>query len=164
MSVLDDLLVANARYAAGFTKGALAAPPRRRLAVLTCMDARIDPARALGLEEGDAHVVRNAGGRATEDAIRSLVISHELLGTRHFLVIHHTDCGMMTFTNEQLRARLREHLGADASTMDFLPFSDLVESVRADVATLRASPLIPKDIPIDGLIYDVRTGRLERAP
>jgi carbonic anhydrase len=164
MSVLDEVLAANARYAQGFAKGALPAPPRRRLAVLTCMDARLDPAKALGLEEGDAHVIRNAGGRASDDAIRSLVISHALLGTRHILVIHHTDCGMMTFTNEALRARLRAELGADASGMDFLPFSDLVESVRADVATLRASPLIPKDIPIDGLIYDVRTGRLERVP
>jgi carbonic anhydrase len=160
MSALDEVLAANARYAAGFTKGGLPAPPARRFAVLTCMDARLDPAKAFGLEEGDAHVVRNAGGRASDDAIRSLVISYKLLGTRHFLVIHHTDCGMLTFTNEELRASLRRDLGADASGIDFLPFSDLEESVRADVATLRASPLLPKDIPIDGLIYDVRTGRL----
>src|SRR4051794_17024023 len=130
MSELPAILEANERYAAGFDKGGLQALPARRLAVLTCMDARLDPARALGLEEGDAHVIRNAGGRATDDAIRSLVISQQLLGTREVLVIHHTDCGMLTFTNEQLRDRLRRELGADAESVDFLPSPDLQASVR----------------------------------
>jgi len=154
------MLDANARYAASFTKGDLPMPPGRKVAVLTCMDARLDPAKFLGLQEGDAHVIRNAGGRADEDAIRSLVISYKLLGTREFLVIHHVDCGMLTFSNEDLRRQLREDLGADASKIDFLPFSDLDESVRLDVATLRASPLIPKDIPVTGFVYDVHSGRL----
>lgn len=160
MSVRSEMLDANARYAASFTKGALPMPPGRKVAVLTCMDARLDPAKFLGLQEGDAHVIRNAGGRADEDAIRSLVISYKLLGTREFLVIHHVDCGMLTFSNEDLRRQLREDLGADASKIDFLPFSDLDESVRTDVATLRASPLIPKDIPVTGYVYDVRSGKL----
>ena len=160
MSELPGILAANERYAAGFAKGDLPMPPARRLAVLTCMDARIDPAQALGLEEGDAHVVRNAGGRASEDAIRSLVISQQLLGTREVLVVHHTDCGMLTFTNDQLRERLREHLGADASGVDFLPFADLEQSVRDDVAAIRASPLVPDDVAVRGVVYDVRSGRL----
>ncbi len=160
MSVTDEFLTANAAYAKGFTKGALPMPPARKTAVLVCMDARIDPAKALGLEEGDAHVIRNAGGRASDDAIRSLVISNELLGTREFVVIHHTDCGMLTFTNDQLREKLRDELGVDASAIDFLPFSDVAQSVRDDLQTLRASALLPKEIPVRGFIYDVTTGAL----
>ena len=160
MSDVPKLLAANERYAAGFAKGDLPAPPVRKVAVLTCMDARLDPARFLGLQEGDAHVIRNAGGRASEDAIRSLVISYKLHGTREFLVIHHEDCGMLTFTNDQLREQLRRDVGADASSIDFLPFADLDDSVRLDVGTLRSSPLIPQDIPVHGFVYDVRTGRL----
>lgn len=160
MSALSELLDANARYAASFTKGNLPTPPARKVAILTCMDARLDPAKFLGLQEGDAHVIRNAGGRPDESAIRSLVISYKLLGTREFLVIHHVGCGMLSFTNEDLRRQLREDLGADASKIDFLPFSDLDESVRTDVATLRASPLIPKDIPVTGFVYDVHSGKL----
>jgi carbonic anhydrase len=124
------------------------------------MDARLIPASFLGLQEGDAHVIRNAGGRASEDAIRSLVISYELLGTRECMVIHHVDCGMLTFSNEDLRQRLQDSLGADASGIDFLPFSDLDESVRQDVATIRSSTLVPDDIPVTGFVYDVRTGKL----
>ena len=160
MSLIDELVAANGRYAASFDKASLPIPPARRLAVLTCMDARVDPAGSLGLQLGDAHIIRNAGGRASTDAIRSLVISHKLLGTRHFVVIHHTDCGMLTCTNEKLRADLKRDLGADASGIDFLPFSDLDASVRDDVATIRASPLVPKDITVDGFVYDVHTGRL----
>jgi carbonic anhydrase len=160
MTVTDEFLVANAAYAGSFTKGDLPMPPARKTAVLVCVDARIDPAKALGLEEGDAHVIRNAGGRASDDAIRSLIISNELLGTREFVVIHHTDCGMLTFTNEQLRAKLRDELGADASAIDFLPFSDVAQSVRDDLATIRTSPLLPKEIPVRGFIYDVTTGAL----
>lgn len=161
MSVLPELLAANERYARDFTKGDLPSPPARRVAILTCMDARLDPAKFLGLQEGDAHVIRNAGGRASDDAIRSLIISHKLLGTREFIVIQHRDCGMLTFTNEQLRAQIQRDLHADASQIDFLPFDDLEESVRQDVATLRNSPLIPAEISVTGLIYDVRTGRLQ---
>lgn len=160
MSVLRELVTANEQYVSGFKKGNLPMPPGRHVAVLACMDARLDPAKFLGLSEGDAHVIRNAGGRASPDAIRSLIISHKLLGTREFLVIHHTDCGMLTFTNEQLRERLRRDFSADASGIDFLPFADLDESVRQDVRTIHSSPFIPKDIPVSGFVYDVRTGRL----
>ena len=160
MSVVPDFLAANERYAAGFTKGALPLPPRRQVAVLVCMDARIDPAKVLGLEEGDAHVIRNAGGRASDDAIRSLAISQQLLGTREAVVIHHTDCGMLTFTNEQLRAKLKDELGAEAAGVDFLPFPDLAQSVRDDVAALRRSPLLRPGTAIAGFIYDVTTGKL----
>ncbi len=160
MPALPEMLTANERYAAGFTKGDLPMPPARHVAVLVCMDARLHPEKFLGLEEGDAHVVRNAGGRASDDAIRSLVISYKLLGTREFLVIHHTDCGMLTFTNDQLREMLRNDLNADASEIDFLPFSDLDESVRQDVQTIRSSPLIPGDISVSGFVFDVKTGRL----
>ncbi len=160
MAALPEMLSANDEYAASFTKGDLPMPPARHVAILTCMDARLIPASFLGLQEGDAHVIRNAGGRASEDAIRSLVISYELLGTREFMVIHHVDCGMLTFTNEALRQRLQDSLGADASGIDFLPFSDLDEGVRQDVATIRSSPLVPDDIPVTGFVYDVRTGKL----
>ena len=160
MTVLPDLLAANERYAAGFTKGDLPMPPGLQVAVLACMDARLHPEKFLGLEEGDAHVIRNAGGRASDDALRSLIISYKLLGTREFLVIHHTDCGMLTFTNEQLREMLRRDLNSDASGIDFLPFSDLEESVRQDVQTIRSSPLIPDDITVSGFVFDVKTGRL----
>jgi len=160
MSELPAILEANGRYAAGFAKGDLPMPPARSLAVLTCMDARLDPGQALGLAEGDAHVVRNAGGRASDDALRSLVISQQLLGTREVVVVHHTDCGMLTFSNEQLRAKLAQDLGADAAAVDFLPFADLEESVRQDVAAIRSSPLVPDDVSVRGFVYDVRTGRL----
>ena len=160
MSALPELLEANRRYAAGFSKGNLPTPPARKVAILVCMDARIDPARALGLEEGDAHVIRNAGGRATDDAVRSLAISQQLLGTREVVVIHHVDCGMLSFSNEQLREKLRQDLGADASTIDFLPFSDLAQSVRDDVAALRQSPLLMRDATVSGFIFDVHTGAL----
>ncbi len=160
MTVTNEFLGANQRYAAGFTKGDLPMPPGRKTAVLVCMDARIDPAKALGLAEGDAHVIRNAGGLATSDAIRSLIISHKLLGTREFVVIHHTDCGMLTFTNDQIRGQLKNDLGADASSIDFLPFSDVDGSVQRDLAVIRSSPFIPKEIPVRGFVYDVHTGQL----
>ncbi len=159
MSEVAAIVEANARYAGGFRKGDLLPPPRRRLAILTCMDARIDPAKALGLDEGDAHVLRNAGERASDD-IRSLVISTHLLGTREILVIHHTDCGMRAVTNEDVREQLRRNLGVDASLVDFLPLSDLDESLQQDVATIRSSPLLPSDIGVHGFVFDVRTGRL----
>jgi carbonic anhydrase len=153
------LLDANTEYASTFDRGNLPMPPARRLAVVTCMDARIIPSRQLGLEEGDAHVIRNAGGR-TRDALRSLVISQRLLGTNEIAVIHHTDCGMLTFTNPQLHAKVKQDLGADSSGIDFLPFSDVEESVREDVNFLLSSPLIARAILIRGFVYDVRSGRL----
>ena len=160
MPVLPELLAANERYAADFTKGDLPMPPGRQVSVLVCMDARLHPEKFLGLDEGDAHVIRNAGGRASDDALRSLIISYKLLGTREFVVIHHTECGMLTFTNDQLRGMLRDDLNADASGIDFLPFSDLDESVRQDVQTIRSSPLIPDDITVTGFVFDVKSGRL----
>ncbi len=160
MAAIDELLAANETYAADFNKPSPLAPPARKVAVLTCMDARLHPEAFLGLEIGDAHVIRNAGGRADPGAIRSLVISQRLLGTNEILVIHHEDCGMLTFTNEQLVAKVRDELGADASDIDFLPFSDLDEGVRDDVKSLKDSPLIPDDVLVVGAVYDVESGRL----
>jgi carbonic anhydrase len=157
MSRFDEFLTANQQFAADFTAGGLPMPPARRVAIVACMDARLHPEKALGVAIGDAHVIRNAGGRAA-DAIRSLVISQRLLGTQEIVVLHHTDCGMVTFSNADLAAKVQSDLGVDVAGQDFLPFSDLEQSVRDDVAILRASPLIPADIPISGAIYDVDTG------
>jgi carbonic anhydrase len=159
MSTIDELVQANETYARSFDRGDLSLPPARKVAILTCMDARILPSRALGLEEGDAHVIRNAGGRA-RDALRSLIISQRLLGTREVAVIHHTDCGMLTFSNRDLREKVREDLGSDTGEFDFLPFQDLDESVREDVEFLQATQLLNPDTEIRGFVYDVRTGRL----
>ncbi len=159
-TTVDEFLKANEQYAAHFQKGDLPMPPARKTVILTCMDARLDPARFLGLEEGDAHVIRNAGGRATEDALRSLVISEQLLGTTSVVVIHHTDCGMLTFSNEDLRTKLQKDFKASADHIDFLPFKNLEQSVRDDIATIKASPFIPESIAISGFIYDVRSGKL----
>jgi len=156
----DEVVSANERFASSFAKGGLPMPPARGLAILTCMDARLHPEQFCGLDFGDAHVIRNAGGRASDDAVRSLVISQRLLGTNEIIVIHHTDCGMLTFSNEQLADKIEEDLGSDAGDWDFLPFSDLEQSVVDDVGTLRHSPLIPNDIPVAGAIYDVESGRL----
>ncbi len=156
----DVLQAANEVYADAFSNGDLPVPPGRRLAIVTCMDARLDPARFLGLEVGDAHVIRNAGGLVTEDALRSLVISHWLLGTQEVAVLAHTDCGMLTFSNDDLRAKLRDEAGADASDVDFRPFSDLEDSVRESVQTVRESPLLPDSLEVSGWIYDVKSGRI----
>lgn len=160
MSEFDQFIASNEQYAASFDHGDLPMPPARKVAVLTCMDARLHPAKFLGLDVGDAHIIRNAGGRASDDALRSLVISQRLLGTDEIVVIHHTDCGMLTFSNQDLVDKIQSDLGVDASGTDFLPFPDLEQSVRDDVATLRQSPLIPKHIPISGAIYEVESGRL----
>ena len=160
MSVIQEFLKANERYAASFKKGSLPMPPARHVAVVACMDARLDPARVLGLEEGDAHVIRNAGGRAA-DAERSLVISQQLLGTREIVVIHHTDCGMLTFTDDQLRTKIREGLGQETKE-EFLPFKDLDQSVRDDVEALRRSRLLMPNLPVTGFVYDVKTGKLRQ--
>ena len=160
MARFDEFKQANEQYAAQFDGGDLPIPPARNVAVVTCMDARLHPEKFLGLELGDAHVIRNAGGRVSDDAIRSLVISERLLGTDEIVVIHHTECGMTTFRNEDLAAKIKEDLGVDVSGQDFLPFSDLEEGVRKDVAKVRASELIPNDITVTGAIYDVKTGEL----
>lgn len=161
---VNDVLNGNQQYAESFTNGELAMPPARKLAAVVCMDARLDPLPQLGLQLGDAHFIRNAGGRITDDALRSLVISERLLGTDAVAVIHHTDCGMLTFSNEQIRNQIKRELGDDAYEVaehtDFLPFSNLAQSVRDDVAALKASPLIPESIPVFGFIYDVHTGML----
>ena len=159
MSVTDELIQANEAYAASFDKGDLPIPPGKRVAVVACMDARLIPTKALGLEEGDAHVIRNAGGLA-RDALRSLVISQQLLGTQEVVILHHTDCGMLTFQNEDVYAKVRDSLGADASDIDFQPFSDLEQSVRDDIRFLKDSPLIPDDVSIRGFVYDVKTGKV----
>lgn len=161
MTVFDELLLANQTYQQSFDVGNLPMPPARHVSIVTCMDARLHPEKFLGLEVGDAHVIRNAGGRVSDDALRSLVISQRLLGTTEVVVIHHTDCGMVTFKNEDLVAKIRDDLGADATGRDFLPFSDLEQSVRDDVAIIRQSPLIPQDIPVSGAIYDVTTGAVQ---
>lgn len=159
---LSGLLAANAAYAARFRDGSLASPPRLGLAILTCMDARIDPMRMFDLAPGDAHVVRNAGGRA-QDALRSLAISHAVLGTSHVVVVHHTDCGLLGTTNADLRTRFAAR-GVDAGAIDFLPFDDLDESVREDMARLRASALLADGVRVDGFVYDVRTGLVRPVP
>lgn len=177
-TVLPEILAANERFVAEFTEGDKPIPPARRFAVLTCMDARIDPARLAGLAIGDAHVIRNAGGRASDDAIRSLVISYKLLGTQEFFVIHHTDCGMQYFTDGEMGDLLASSLetatiengkfkdigtgpGSEAGRqVAWLTFPDLDESVREDVVRIREHPLVPATIPVRGFVYDVRTGAL----
>lgn len=161
MSKFDEFLAADEQYAATFDKGDLPMPPARKVAVVTCMDARLHPETFLGLAVGDAHVIRNAGGRVSDDAIRSLVISERLLGTNEIVVIHHTDCGMLTFSNQQLADKIKHDLGVDVGERDFLPFPNLEQSVRDDVAIIRNSPLIPSDIAVAGAIYDVHTGKLQ---
>ncbi len=161
MSEAQKFATANKDYADHFDKGSLPMPPARKVAVVICMDARLDPAQILGLAIGDAHVIRNAGGRVSEDALRSLIISEQLLGTQEIVIVHHTDCGMLTFSNEYLRSHLQEHFHTDASSIDFLPFSDLGQSVRDDIAAVKASPFIPASIAVSGFIYDVTTGELK---
>ena len=179
MSVLQEVLAANEQYAASFgDKGDLALPPARGFAILTCMDARLDPAKYAGLSEGDAHVIRNAGGRASDDAIRSLVISYKLLGTREWFVIHHTNCGMEFFSDEVMRGLLESSLetaalgpdgfhdvgsgpgSSEAKYIDWLTIANAQRSVLEDVERIRKHPLVPGSIPIYGYIYDVKTGRL----
>jgi carbonic anhydrase len=162
VSSLDMLLEANARFAEDFDKSDAKAPPIMPVAVVTCIDARLHPERFLGSDIGDIHVIRNAGGRATDDVLRSLVISSQLLGTRELMVIHHTDCGMLTFTNEDVWGKIEAETGSDARHIDFLPFSDLEDSVREDARTIRESPFLPGDAEVTGWVYDVRTGRLRQ--
>ena len=179
MSVLEEVLSANDRYVATFgEKSELTLPPKRRFAILTCMDARLDPAKFAGLTEGDAHVIRNAGGRASDDAIRSLIIYYKLLGTREWFVIHHTDCGMEFFTNEIMRDLCGQSLetaelgdggfrdvgrgggSTEAKYIDWLTFDDAEQSLVDDVGRIRSHPLVPERIPVYGYVYDVKTGKL----
>lgn len=159
MTLADDLLHANATYAARFDASELQLRPLKQLAILTCMDSRFTAQGVMGLDLGDAHVIRNAGGRVTEDAIRSLVLSAALLGTRTCVVIHHSDCGLFNKSDEELRQRVADVAGSRA-TFGFLPFHDLAQSVHDDVAALRACPYLPPDYEVIGFTYDVRTGRL----
>ncbi len=161
MSVTDHLLQANQHYAARFSLGHLHIQPARKLAVVACMDARLNVEAILGLETGDAHIIRNAGGVVSEDALRSLIISHHLLGTQEFMIINHTDCGMLTFTDQDLRQRLIRASGTAAvAPAAFHAFSDLQEHVREQIQKIRAHPWIPASISVRGFIYDVRDGRL----
>jgi carbonic anhydrase len=158
MSATADLLANNDSYVAGFDKGHLPRSPAKRVAVLACMDARLDPARALGLDEGDAHVIRNAGGVATDDALRSLVISQRLLGTEEIILVHHTDCGMLTFTDDGLKAQIHADTGLRPS-FALEAFPDTDEDVRQTAARIRANPFVPHKH-IRGFVYEVETGRL----
>jgi carbonic anhydrase len=159
MSVTDELLSNNQAYAEGFEKGELPLPPARKLAVLACMDARIIVSRILGLEEGEAHVIRNAGGVVTDDEIRSLAISQRLLGTEEIILIHHTDCGMLTFTDDEFKASIQEETGIKPEWAAE-SFSDLDADVRQSIARIKASPFIPKKDSVRGFVYEVETGRL----
>jgi carbonic anhydrase len=158
MSVTDQLLENNEKYAAGFT-GPLPLPPARQVAVLACMDARLDVHDLLGLEEGDAHVIRNAGGVATDDAIRSLAISQRLLGTREIVLIHHTDCGMLTFSDEEFKAGIQEETGLKPAWAAEA-FADLDADVRQSIGRIKASPFVPHTGQVRGFVFDVGTGRL----
>ncbi len=159
MSVTDELLKNNEAYAADFDKGELPLPPAKKVAVVACMDARLMPGRMLGLEEGDAHVIRNAGGVITDDEIRSLSISQTLLGTEEIVLIHHTDCGMLTFTDEQLADQLEESTGRRPE-WSAQTFGDLDEDVRSSIAKIKDSPFVPKKDAIRGFVYEVETGKL----
>lgn len=159
MSTTDDLLAAARVYEAGFDGGGLPLPPARRVAVLACMDARLDPARLLGLEEGDAHVIRNAGGIVTDDAIRSLAISQRLLGTEEVVLVHHTECGMLTFRDDEFRATLVEETGREP-TWNADSFGDIDVDVRESLARITASPFLPHTDAVRGFVYDVRSGHL----
>lgn len=158
MPTIDQLLKNNEPYVEGFNSAGLPMPPGKQVAVVTCMDARIDIYRALGLELGEAHVIRNAGGRVVE-SLRSLAISQHLLGTEAVMIIHHSDCGMLTFTDNDIRGKLREQ-GVDADHVAFLPFPELEQSVRDDLKVYEGSPLVRHDIPVRGFVYEVETGRV----
>jgi carbonic anhydrase len=162
MSATAELIANNAIYVAGFTKASLPLPPAKKLAVLACMDARLDPAKALGLEEGDAHVIRNAGGVATEDALRSLVISQRLLGTEEIVLVHHTDCGMETFSDDAVKDQILADTGLRPS-FALEAFSNAEEDVKQTAARIKASPFVLRKN-IRGFVYEVETGRLREVP
>jgi carbonic anhydrase len=159
MSAIDELLRNNERYAESFDKGDLPVPPAKQIAIVTCMDARLSPYVMLGLSEGDAHVIRNAGGVITDDEIRSLVISQRLLGTREVMLIHHTDCGMLTFSEEEVKGQIQEEIGIKPP-FALESFTDLEENVRQSIRRIETSPFIPHKDSVRGFIYEVETGRL----
>ncbi|MFC3928163.1 beta-class carbonic anhydrase [Streptococcus caprae] len=160
MSYFEKFLQANKAYVDLHGTKSLPLKPKMKVAIVTCMDSRLHVAQALGLALGDAHILRNTGGRVTDDMIRSLVVSQQQMGTREVVVLHHTDCGSQTFKNEEFCYTLRERFGLDELEMDFLPFTDVEESVREDMQKIIASPLIPDDVIISGGVYDVDTGRI----
>ena len=160
MSYFENFLKANQAYVELHGDLHLSIKPKTKVTIVTCMDSRLHVAPALGLALGDAHILRNAGGRVTEDMIRSLVISQQQMGTREIVVLHHTDCGAQTFNNEDFQEHLKHELGVDVSGKDFLPFQDVEESVREDMKLLRECPLIPDDVIISGAVYDVDTGSM----
>lgn len=160
MSATDEVLLANQKYASTFNQATLAMPPARKIAVLACMDARLSVEQLLGLKTGDAHIIRNAGGVATEDALRSLIISHHLLGTQEFLVINHTDCGMLTFQDQELLNKLETQTGTSAiAPVHFHAFKDLEQNVRQQVARIKSHPYV-KGVPVRGFVYNVESGKL----
>ena len=159
MTVIDELLENASAYAQSFDKGELPLPPARGIAIVACMDARLDPQALLGLEEGDAHVIRNAGGVITDDEIRSLAISQRLLGTEEIMLIHHTDCGMLTFKDDDLRRQIQDETGVKPSWAAEA-FDDLEEDVRQSIARIKASPFIPRKDKVRGFVYEVETGRV----
>jgi len=159
MSVTDDLVRNNQSYAGSFKKGDLPLPPARHVAVVACMDARLDVHKILGLQEGDAHVIRNAGGAVTDDAIRSLAISQRLLGTKEIILIHHTDCGMLTFKDDDVKKQIEKETGIRPA-FALEAFADLDEDVKQSIARIKASPFIPNKASVRGFVYDVRTGKL----
>jgi carbonic anhydrase len=159
MAVTNDLLRNNERYAEVFNAGDLPLPPAKKLAVVACMDARLDIHKILGLQEGDAHVIRNAGGAVTDDAIRSLTISQRLLGTEEIVLIHHTDCGMLTFADDDVKGQIQQDTGL-RPPFSLEAFDDLEEDVRQSIARIKRSPFVPMKDSIRGFIYEVETGRL----
>ena len=161
MALVSDIMAANRDDATQHGTTSLPARPARQMAILTCMDARIEPFRTLGLRAGDAHVIRNAGGRASDDALRSLIVSTTILGTRTIIVIHHTECGMIQPDNTVIRQQVAETVGTDPGDIDFLPITDLNQSIRDDMATIRDHPLLPDDITVIGFLLDIQTGLLE---
>ena len=162
MQIFQDLIEANERYRQGFDAGDLLPPPRRHLAVLTCMDCRIDPASVFGLDPGDAHVLCNAGARASNDAIRSLIISTTKLGVRRIAVVHHTHCGAASTTHDEIVDEVLQTTGADPSSIDFLLFVDPAEALRSDVERLASCPYLPAGVLVAGFMYDVSTGVIKQ--
>jgi carbonic anhydrase len=162
MNGIEEAVRANEGYARTFQLGHLPMPPARKMAIVACMDARLTVEQVLGLGTGDAHIIRNAGGIVTDDAVRSLIISHHLLGTQEFMIINHTDCGMLTFRDDDLRARLRRLSGTTPVVPDhFYAFRDVEENVREQIQRVRSHPWVPGHIPVRGFVYDVRTGKLD---
>jgi len=161
MSIIDDTLNANQNYARSFALAHLPMPPARKLAIVACMDARLSVEQFLGLKTGDAHIIRNAGGIVTEDALRSLILSHHLLGTQEFMIINHTDCGMLTFKDQELAGKLEAGTNASPVTPSrFYSFTDVENNVRQQIQRVKTHPWIPKQIPVRGFVYDVKTGSL----